>query len=281
MRSKPFLRALALGAGLVLGGAALATAADTPPTREAGRLRVAVYNDFAPYSDAGRGVDVAIGRELARRLGLQADIVGFNADEDMSDDLRNMVWKGHYLGTEPADVMLHVPVDDYLARNNTQVHIFAPYHLESMAIARNPARVPPVVGSAARALEVFTREKIGVEIASLADDFMLAVLNGRLREQVVHFPSAAAAVAAMRAGEVSAVMATRAKLESTLGIRSGFEVSSLQLPELRIKGWAVGMAVKADNASLQQSLAEAMVQIHRDGTLDRIFKEYGLTHRSP
>jgi ABC-type amino acid transport substrate-binding protein len=281
MSNKSPLRALCLAAALLLAAAASAVTAESPLTMDPGRLRIAVYNDFPPYSDKGKGVDVAIGRELARRLGLEAEIVSFSADEDMNDDLRNMVWKGHYLGTRPADVMLHVPVDQYLAQKNEQVRIFGPYHLESVAIARNVERVPPVTGSAARALEVFTREKVGVEIASLADDFMLGVLNGRLRENVAHFPTVQAAVDAMKRGELAAVMATRAELEGALGAGSPYEISGVEMPELRIKGWPLGMAVKADHEALEAALSKALEDIHRDGTLAKIFTQYGITHRTP
>jgi len=280
MRSKSALRALILSVGL-LGATASVVAADAPQTQQEGHLRIAVYDDYPPYSDKGKGVDVAVGEELAKRMGLKADIVSFTADEDMNDDLRNMVWKGHYLGTRPADVMLHVPVDTYLAEKNEQVRIFGPYHLETMAIARNPQRVPPVVGSAARALEVFTREKVGVEIASLGDDFMMSILNGRLRENVTHFANTTQAVEALKKGEVAAVMATRAELEGALGNQSTFEISSVDMPELRIKGWPLGMAVKADNESLEKALSVAMQEIQRDGTLSKIFEAYGLTHRTP
>ena len=51
MKNKASLRALVLCAGLALGVAASAATAETPPTMDAGRLRVAVYNDFPPYSD--------------------------------------------------------------------------------------------------------------------------------------------------------------------------------------------------------------------------------------
>ena len=281
MKSKGALRALALGAGLLFA-ATTSVVADAPPlTMDEGRLRVAVYNDYPPYSNKGKGVDVAVGEELAKRLGLKADIVSFTADEDMNDDLRNMVWKGHYLGTRPADVMLHVPVDAYLASKNEQVKIFGPYHLETMAIARNPDRVPPVVGSAAMALEVFTREKVGVETASLGDDFMMSILNGRLRENVAHFTNVTQAIEALKNGEVAAVMATRAELEGALGNQSTFEISSIEMPELRIKGWPLGMAVKAENDALEKALSVAMQEIQRDGTLSKIFDVHGLTHRTP
>lgn len=258
-----------------------ATAADTLEVQQPGRLRVAVYADFPPYSAKGKGVDIAIGRELAKRMGLTADVVEVAADEDMNDDLRNMVWKGHYLGTRPGDVMLHVPVDQRLAENNDKVRIFAPYHLESLAVARDPSRVPPVKGSAATALEVFTREKIGVETASLADDFLLSVLNGRLRSNVVHYKTVGDAVAALKAGSISAVMASRAEIEGALGEPGHIDVGPVSMPELRIKGWSLGMAVKADSTALADALSQAMIDIQRDGTLARIFKEHGITHQTP
>lgn len=61
--------------------------------RKRGRLKVAVYNNFPPYSEAGKGIDVELGQALAAKLGLQADVIGFMPGENMSDDLRNMVWR--------------------------------------------------------------------------------------------------------------------------------------------------------------------------------------------
>ena len=275
------LQTLLMAVGILAATLTHAATAEGLATQQEGLLRVAVYKDFPPYADAGKGVDVALGRELARRLGLDAEIVAYAADEDMNDDLRNMVWKGHYLGTRPADVMLHVPVDERLAERNEQVKIFGPYHLESLAIARDPARVGPVTGSAARALEVFTREKVGVETESLADGFLLSVLHGRLRENVVHFTTVADAVAAMQRGDVAAVMATQAEIEAALGQQTRFSIGPVDMPELRIKGWPLGMAIKRDNTQLGEALTAAMIEIQRDGTLDRIFAEHGITRRTP
>lgn len=269
-----------------LGGCLLAAALPARATgdlelAQPGRLRIAVYNDLPPYSDKGRGIDVAIGEALAARLGLGAEIVGFKADDDMNDDLRNMVWKGHYLGTRPADVMLHVPADPYLAEQNRQVRIFAPYHVETVAVIRNPARVPAMMGSAAKALEVFTREKIGVETRSLPDTFLLSVLNGRLRENVVHFGTVAEAMAALKRGEIAAVMASRAEIEASRGDLTAFPLEPVAMPELRIASWPLGMAVKADHAALAEALQVALRDLRHDGTLARIFASHGVTHLAP
>jgi len=247
--------------------------------RQRGRLRIAVYNDFPPYATSGgKGIDADIGRAIAAKLGLAPEIVGFNADEDMNDDLRNMVWKGHYLGTQPADVMLHVPVDEHLARANDKVRIFGAYHRESLALARNPQRVPALSGSAAVALEIFTREKIGVETATLADSFLLGALNGRLRENVVHFKSIAEAAKALADGQVSAVLGARAEVEAALAGQGGFAIDVPKFAELKIDSWPLGMAVKAEEAALAEAIGGALADLKRDGSIAAIFKQHGISY---
>lgn len=82
-------------ASLPLIAALPAAANSLDAIRQRGRLRIAVYNNFPPYSMAGgKGIDADLGRAIAEKLGLAPEIVGFTADDDMNDDLRNMVWKG-------------------------------------------------------------------------------------------------------------------------------------------------------------------------------------------
>lgn len=263
-------------------GLALPALADGLETlRERGRLRIAVYNDFPPYSmRGGKGIDADIGRAIAAKLGLAAEIVGFNADEDMNDDLRNMVWKGHYLGTQPADLMLHVPVDEVLARANDKVRIFGAYHRETLALARNPERIRALSGSAAVALEVFTREKIGVETASLADSFLLSALNGRLRENVVHFRTVAEAGKALAEGSVAAVLAPRAELEAAIKGKERIALDSAKFAELKVDSWPLGMAVKVEEQALAEAVGAAVAELKRDGSVAAIFRQYGITYQS-
>jgi len=245
-----------------------------------GRLKVAVYNDFPPYSNAGKGIDVDLGRALAARLGLQAEIIGFMAGEDMGDDLRNMVWKGHYLRGDPADVMLRVPVDPLFAKEHAQARIFGAYQQEVMGMARVASRIPVPNGSAAVALEVFTREKIGVEGDTLADAFLGSVLQGRLRSNVSHFRSIGEAVAALKDERVAAVMAPLSELEGALAGETRFAVEEARLGELSPRRWAIGMAVKADSGDLATALTDALAALQKDGTVAAIFKRHGVTLRS-
>lgn len=272
---RQFLRALA---AMPLAAALSALADEQLDTiRKRGRLSIAVYNEFAPYSNTGKGIDVDLGKALAGKLGLTPDIVGFKAGEEMSDDLRNMVWKGHYLRGEPADVMLHVPVDPILAEANDKVRIFGTYHVETMAMARVASRIPAPNGSAAVALEVFTREKIGVEGDTYADSFISSVLRARLRDNVVHFRSVADAAKALNAGEVSAVLAPRGELEGALTGNTTFPIVEANLGEMTIKRWPLGMAVKSDAPDLAAALTQALADLQKDGTVAAIFKRNDVT----
>lgn len=270
-----------LAAGAAALAASLPARADSlTEIRKRGSLRVAVYNNFPPYSHQGKGIDVELAEALGKQLGLAVQVAGYNADEDMDDDLRNMVWKGHYLGAQPSDVMMHVPVDEYLARANDKVRIFGAYHRETLALARNPERIPKApAGSAAVALEIFTREKIGVETTSLADSFLLSVLNGRLRENVVHFKTVAEAAKAMADGRVSAVLAQRAELEAALQGQTRMVIDTPHLPELKMDGWPLGMAVKVEEQALAEAIGAALAELKGDGSIAAIFKRYGISHQ--
>lgn len=275
---RPFLFALA---ALLLGSHLPAQADEQMDSiRKRGRLKVAVYNNFPPYSDAGKGIDVELGEALAAKLGLKAEIIGFLAGEDMGDDLRNMVWKGHYLRGEPADVMMRVPVDPVFAEANEQARIFGTYQQEVMGMARVASRIPAPNGSAAVALEVFTREKIGVEGDTLADAFLGGVLQGRLRANVSHFRSVASATQALKEDSVAAVMAPLGELEGALAGETRFAVEEARLGELTPKRWAVGMAVKADAGDLASALSGALAELQKEGTVAAIFKRHGVVLRS-
>jgi hypothetical protein len=57
----------------------------------------------------GQGIDVDLAAALADTLGMKVTPLPFQADENMDDDLRNMVWQGHYLGFGPADACCMFP----------------------------------------------------------------------------------------------------------------------------------------------------------------------------
>jgi ABC-type amino acid transport substrate-binding protein len=268
--------------GLALALAAAATGAmagDVPlRTRQAGVLRVAVYKDYAPFANADQGIDVEVGKALAEKLGLKADVRAYPDADSIDGDLRNIIWKGHPLWREEiADVMLHVPVDPHVIKKNDQVRIFGPYFRERLVVARNRARIPQLP-----TMQIFATEKIGVEVESMEDRYLVASFGGSLRENVVHFGTLAAATAALVKGEVSAVMGRQTLIEAGLGSSaSGFEISTAPAPGLQTSGWELGMAVKADNPELAAALEKAVSELLKEGFVERAFSRRGLSYRAP
>ena len=253
---------------LVFSGISYAQQA-APKTIISGTLKVAVYNDFAPFAEKGAGLDVDIAAALAKKMALQLSVLPFNAGDDVGDDLRNMVWKGHYLGYGPADVMMHVPVDASLANRNDKVTIFAPYLRESVRVVRDVQKLPNYSN-----VDSLAGQKIAVDGTSLGAMLILGYKNGQFREDVKLFGSATEALGKLKNGEVSAVIANQAEIDAVLQQDPKFALSELRLPLLPQNGWVVGMAVKNDNPALVEALTNALKAITDSGELAQIFAKY-------
>lgn len=256
-----------------------------------GVLKVALYDNFAPYSErhAGqpRGIDVLLAQRLASGLGLQLEILWVVPGETLDDDLRNYIWKGHYLRpTLLADVMLRVPYDrDYSAKRNElgelvneQVVMFAPYQRERWQVAYDSRRLDEVPSIA-----VFGYHPIGVELDSVPSFYMSAVFGGRMSRNTRHYPSAAKAFAAMCAGEVDAVMAMRGEIDGLLHARQDPKLRLAQnaYPEMGQQAWDIGMAVHESNRQLAYALEETFDGMIRSGAMARLYAEQGLQYELP
>jgi ABC-type amino acid transport substrate-binding protein len=269
---------LALGS-LVVGRAAMAQPAE--PTALAkvkarGRLVVGLYNEMPPFHMGGQGIDVELARALARSLGLELSLLPFNADENMNDDLRNMVWRGHYLGFGPADVLLHVPVDRPLMQNNPRVEIFAPYFRERIMIARDVQQVP-----AMERLAAFAGKRIAVPGQSLAGWLMIGADGGAYREQLVTtWKDGTEAARALVKGEVAAAAGMASELETVLRGNSRYAIEPLPLPRMR-EGWVVGMAVKKEAKDLAEALQAATNALIDSGEMGRLFAAANVGWRKP
>lgn len=255
---------------------ALPARADWQKIQQSGSLKVAVYKEFAPFSDEDKGIDVDLAEALARRLGLKLKLLPFPAGEELGDDLRNMVWKGHYLGYGPADVMLHVPVDAALMAQNAQVKIFAPYHVETIRLVRD-ARTVPLFDS----LDRLVGKRIGVEKVSISGMVILGEGDGRLRAGTRIYNSAREALDQLKAGEVDAVLANRSEIEAVFRGDPAFPLHDVAFQRLPRSGWAVGMAVRKDDTEMARLLQAAINDMAASGELKAIFARHGVQVVTP
>lgn len=283
------VRVIAALALMALAGGSIAVAdddaLDTLETVKArGTLEVALYDAFPPYSykaDKGgpSGVDVDLARALAEKLGLQTKVRLFPADESMGDDLRNNLWKGHYLGGGVADVMLHVAADPKFAAQEDKVAFFGAYFNEAVTVVYHPDRMEAFESPMA-----LSTQKVGVEIDSISDYYLSGAFNGRLRTAAVRHGSLVEAVTAFKNGEVDAVMAPRGELQ---GLMSAADFGKVEFKQQELAGlfrtsWDIGMAVKqADDTALRDALDKALEDLKTEGRLAEIFAAHGVDYVAP
>ncbi|MBL8325804.1 MAG: transporter substrate-binding domain-containing protein [Rubrivivax sp.] len=227
-----------------------------------------------PFHQDGRGIDAELAQALAKGLGVEASPLPFHAGESMDDDLRNMVWRGHYLGYGPADVMLHVPVERPLMAGNPRCQIFGPYFREQVMIARDKARLP-----ALESLDALRGGAVAVTGQSLAGWLLIGAEGGRYREQLrTKWRDGTEAAGALQRGEVVAAAGLASELESSLGRDERFAIEPLPLPQAR-NGWAVGCAVKREAADLAQALQAVLNELGSSGALREMFARGGVRWR--
>jgi ABC-type amino acid transport substrate-binding protein len=276
---------LAGGSALGLGLASRAFAQAAAPAGESGalarirargKLSVGLYNDMPPFHQAGKGIDVELAQALAGALGVQLAPLPFNADENMNDDLRNLVWRGHYLGFGPADVLLHVPVDRPLMAANPRVEILAPYYRERVMIARDLERVPAMESMAS-----FKGQRIAVPGQSLAGWLLIGADDGAYREQLTtRWKDGVETAQALLRGEVAAAAGHASELQTVLTGNARYAIEPLPLPRMR-EGWAVGMAVKKESTDLARALQAAINELASSGEMGRIFQRHNVAWTRP
>ena len=258
---------------------------DLARIRANGVLKVAVYKDNAPFSSGPAtdmtGLDVSLAEALARQMNLKLSLLPFDAGENMNDDLRNMVWRGHYLGYGPADVMLQVPADRFLANGNPQVTIMAPYMRQSNVLLHDSRRL-----ASAASPEDLKGLPLAAERGAGAASVLMGYGGGLLRNQVSIYPSGVEAAQAVIDGKVAAAFVLRAQAEAALFQRKAsvdqFPLSKLNLNNgIADTGWPVGMAIKAAHKDLAAALDTAMKSLRESGELLAMFKQHGLTLTAP
>ena len=257
----------------------------------AGEIKVAVYKDFAPYSfqdgDTPRGVDVELAQALAKAMGVQLTLIWAPAGEKLDDDLRDYIWRGSQLHNQQlADLMMRAPYDrNYAQKRNDQgelenghVVMFGPYQNEQWQVAYDRRRLDKIASVA-----VFEQHPIGVEVDSVPSFYLTSVFNGMLAAKTHHYPDVPQAFAAMKAGEVDAVMAMRGEIDWQVHEAHDPQLALAEnaYPNMGKQRWEIGMAVHESNRQLAYAVEEALEGLIRDGSVQGIYSHYGLQYEVP
>lgn len=265
-----------------------------------GYIRIGVYKEFPPYSyiENGEpaGIDVELGKAIAQKLGVEFEPHWITPDENLEDDLRNNVWKGHYLDKSEegahvrknvADVMMRVPYDrEYSYRQdvatgeyvNEMVVMFGPYQRETWQIAFDSSKIDKV-----STVAKFQYHPIGVEIDSLPDFYLTSAFNGRMREQTKHFAKVEDAYAALNQGEVTGVMSMRAEANHWLHRLSNpkLKLAENGFPMIGKQKWDIGMAIRQTDRQLGNEVDWIMEKMILSGEVEQLYNKLGLEYELP
>ena len=265
-----------------------------------GYIRIGMYKDFPPYSymEEGKaaGLDVEIAQRIAEAFDLELQMHWIIPDENLEDDLRNHVWKGHYLARiedgpmlkrEVADVMLRAPYDREYAFKvdqdgrvmNDLVHFFAPYQRERWMLLIDDQQIESIEN-----LAIFMYDKVGVEIDSLPDFYLSSAFRGRLKNNVLHYTTVFDALADLPEKKVAAVMGMQSQMQwgrLRLDTPERYQAVDIPLPNLTKPRWEVGMAVKDAHRALGYALEDVITELVNSGDMERIFASYGVDYLRP
>lgn len=257
---------------------------------ESNEIEIAVYSDFQPFSyvenGEEKGIDVDLANVIAKKLGVKLRLRWMTADETVDDDLRNNIWKGHFLNRTIADLMLRVPYDrDYsLLRDDIgelvhqHVHMFAPFHTESWKVIFNSKKIDSV-----ETIAVFQYHDIGVEVDSIPQFYLTSAFQGRMRDRAKQYPSVSEAIRAMTESKVDAVMGLASQISHYQGSLSkiNYPLAQNAFPMMGQQQWDIGMAVKADYRELGYAVADIVENMIKTGEMEAIFAKFNVIYKIP
>lgn len=256
---------------------------------ERGFMTIAVYEEYPPYSwqqdGHPKGVDIDVGRILADALGVEARFNFVQAGENLQADLMSYVWRGTVLNEPVSNVMLRVPYNSDFTCLVEQVAFTGQYVTEEIAIAYARSAYPDAVPSDADRHEgapvpaFFRFDTVGVENDSISDFYLTSFPGGQIGPNVRRFASTADAMTALRAGEVMAVMGTRAQLLH--GADQTIAVHKPPLAGFGLGSWTIGLAVHHSHRDLGYALDDAIAAALADGRIAAIHARYGLRFAPP
>ena len=282
MLSSPLRRSLLLAAALMAAAPAAARPLDA--VRADGTLRVALYEDNAPFSalkdGKPEGIEVDLAKALADALKVKLDLKLVDAGENSDGDLRLALWRGDLAGSALSDLMLHVPADRMFAQRNEQVFMTRPYLEQRLALAWRRGSTEDF-----ETLGDIGETPIDVEGNSASDAMLLTANGGALRGNLKHFKSFDEAAKAFLGGDAPILAGTRSEIEGALA-KAGTARDTIGLTQVKLAGpiktsWQLCGAVKSDSRDLGYAVGDALTAMIDSGAMKEIFAKHGVTYEPP
>lgn len=259
--------------------------------QDSGYITIAVYDNFPPYSYSEngklKGIDIEIGKLIAKSLNVKPEWYLTGSDESLSDDLRNALWRGNIVHKNKADIMLRIPYDyDYLRITDKQtgeleterVSIKGPYHSEKWVIATNKEKIEKI-----NTLGIFAYHTIGVELDTLPDMHLTGFARGLINKNVKHYFNFSDAMKDFKDGKIDAIAGLKSQLEHLLDIKHNQDkyYISDSIPQVGKGHWDIATAVEVSYKPLSYHVDELINENYQNGNIQKIFEKYGVNYLPP
>lgn len=258
--------------------------------KKSGEIIISVYENFPPYSFVkdGKltGIDVDLGLIIAKSLDVKATFSLTGWDEDLSDDLRNNIWKGNLIHKNKSDMMFRIPYDyDYLRITdistgeliNEMVSIKGPYHSEKWVIATHKNIISNI-----KNLAIFAYHTIGVELDTLPDMHLSGFARGMINKNVKHYFKYEDAVKDFLDGKIDAIAGLKSQLEYYLDYKNNMDKYYLSdnIPQIP-SHWDIATATSSNFKPLSYHIDGIINEEYEKGNIKKIFEKYGVEYLAP
>lgn len=259
--------------------------------QDSGYVTIAVYESFPPYSYSEngklKGIDIEIGKLIAKSLNVKPEWYLTGSDESLSDDLRNALWRGNIVHKNKADLMLRIPYDyDYLRITDKQtgeleterVSIKGAYHSEKWVIATHKEIIPKI-----NTLGIFAYHTIGVELDTLPDMHLTGFGRGLINKNVKHYFNFSDAMKDFKTGKIDSIAGLKSQLEHLLDINHNQDkyYISDSIPQVAKSQWDIATAVEVSYKPLSYHIDELINENYQNGNIKKIFEKYGVNYLAP
>ena len=250
---------LLLTVGAVIGLMGPAEARSLMAIRESGVLGLCAHPNSLPFaSKAGDppGFQVELGQALARELGVSLRL-------DWTITQYQMRGAG-------CDIVLDV-IADREAQGETNLRISKPYYRTGVALA------VPTTSQLTSFKSLDEHTKVGVQVGSMA-----AMIIGKRHVPTSTFGFEVDSLEALADHEIdaAAVTPTAAGYYNLTHPEKAVRILDLDESEPNLS-WNVAVGMVRPDDSLRDAINGALERLRADGTVDRIYRRYGVTLRSP
>lgn len=248
---------LLAAAAIGLSGQAEARSLDA--IRESGALGLCAHPNSLPFaSKAGDppGFQVELGQALARELGVSLRL--------------DWIITQYQLRSAGCDILLDV-IADPEAQGETNLKISKPYYRTGVALAVSSTSKL----TSFRSLDEHT--KVGVQVGSVA-----AMVIGQRHVPTSTFGFEVDSLEALANNEIdaAAVTPTAASYYNLTHPDKTVRILDPDEGEPNLS-WNVAVGMVRPDDSLRDAINGALERLRADGTIDRIYRRYGVTLRSP